>query len=303
MKNRKILIVEDDEVSRGAMEKVLQSYNYEAYSCRDGLEAISRLEEDSFDILITDLHMPGMDGFELIRKAKMIQPDLPTILITGFPTEEVKSKAKEERMDGFFSKPVDWDELYLLLGALLESGKVRRKDVFLNARGRERPFQSRGIIFALVLFFLILFDIQPSKGQPPFYPQNKSMWRMGGQGACWQSSDLALIETQTKALEGLQRDYTVEAMPMRRELMSIRYELRHLIRDPNVQSKVLFDRQKKISDLQVKLDNLSLSYQIKARSILTKEQLEHLPQDCSLGMSPEYEMLIGIGRGPRRGLR
>ena len=74
---------------------------------------------------------------------------------------------------------------------------------------------------------------------------------MRGQEDCWQSSDLALTETQTKALEGLQRDYTIEAIPLRRELMSLRFELRHLIRDPNVQPKVLFDRQKKISDLQV----------------------------------------------------
>ena len=85
--------------------------------------------------------------------------------------------------------------------------------------------------------------------------------------------------------------------------MTIRFELRHLIRDPHVQSKALFDRQKKISDLQGKLDTLSLSYQIKARSILKKEQLEQLPQDCSLEISPEYENLIGTGKGPRRGLR
>ena len=69
--NPRILIVEDDEFSRGAMEKVLQSYGYETCSCRDGEEAISRLEKGCFDILITDLHMPGMDGFELIQKAKM----------------------------------------------------------------------------------------------------------------------------------------------------------------------------------------------------------------------------------------
>ena len=125
---------------------------------------------------------------------------------------------------------------------------------------------------------------------------------MRGHEACWQSPDLALTEIQTKALEGLQRDYTVEAVPLRSELMSLRFELRHLIRDPNVQSRVLFDRQKKISDLQVRLDNLSLSYQIKARSILTKEQLEQLPQDCLLVVSPEYGVVIGIGRTPRRGL-
>jgi Spy/CpxP family protein refolding chaperone len=161
----------------------------------------------------------------------------------------------------------------------------------------------RGIVIALILLLLCLFYIQMAKAQQPFYPQNKPMVRMNGQGVCWQFSDLVLTETQTKALESLQRDYTVEAIPLRRELMSLRFELRHLIRDPYVQSKVLFDRQKKISDLQVKLDTLSLSYQIKARSILTKEQLEQLPQDCSLAISPEYEILIGTGKGPRRGLR
>jgi len=301
--NPKILIVEDDEFSRGAMEKVLQSYGYETCSCGNGVEAISRLQEDSSDILITDLHMPGIDGFELIRKARTIHPYLPSILITGFSTEEVRSKANDEKVDGFFSKPVDWDQLHLFLGTLLRSKKVRSKEVFSNARGRKRPFHSRGIIFALVLSILILFEIQPSKAQPPFYPKNESVWRMRGQEACWQSSDLALTETQTKALEGLQRDYTVEAIPLRKDLMSLRFELRHLIRDPNVQSKVLFDQQKKISDLHVKLDNLSLSYQIKARSILTKDQLEQFPQDCSLEMNPEYEIRIGIGRGPRRGPR
>jgi len=157
----------------------------------------------------------------------------------------------------------------------------------------------------ILIMFLIftVFNVQPSKAQPFFYSQNKPMWKVDSQGGCWQSSDLALTEAQTKALEGLQRDYTVEAIPLRSELMSLRFELRHLIRDPNVPSKVLFDQQKKISDFHVKLDNLSLSYEIKARSILTKEQWEQFPQECSLEMSPEYEIRIGIGRGPRRGPR
>jgi Spy/CpxP family protein refolding chaperone len=154
-----------------------------------------------------------------------------------------------------------------------------------------------------MFFIFTLFNVQMSKAQPSFYPQNKPTWKVDSQGACWQSSDLVLTETQTKTLGNLQCAFVAEAMPVRKELMSVRFELRHLIRDPNIPSKVLFDRQKKISELQLKLDNLSLSYQIKARSILTKEQLEQLPQDCSLGMSPEYDILIGIGRGSRRGPR
>jgi Spy/CpxP family protein refolding chaperone len=112
-----------------------------------------------------------------------------------------------------------------------------------------------------------------------------------------------LTEEQIKAIERLQHTYLSKALPLRRELISSRFELRHLIRDPNVQPKTLLDLQKRISELQTRLDNLSLSYQIEVRTILTKEQLEQLPQDCSLGISPEYDVLTGIGRAPRGGLK
>jgi CheY-like chemotaxis protein len=303
MKSQKILIVEDDDFSRGVMEKLLQSYNYETFSCALPEEAITRLKQEPFNILITDLHMSGMDGLELIRKARMIHPSLPTILITAFSGEEVRDKAKEEKVDGFFSKPVDWAPLYLLLGTLSGSEKIRNKDMSLSVSGRKRPFQPRGIIFALILFILILFGIQPSKAQPPFHPQNKPKLRMDGQDAYWKYSDLDLTEAQKKTLEGLQRAYASEALPLRMELMSLGFELRYLIRDPNVQPKILLDRQKKISELQAKLDDLSLSYQIKARSILTKEQFERLPQDYSFGMELGFGTEIGIGRRPRKGPR
>ena len=170
-------------------------------------------------------------------------------------------------------------------------------------KARKGLYLFERIVFAIILFILIIFCGQPSNAQPPFSPQNRSMLRMDSQEACWQSSDLGLTEDQTKALEDLQRLYMAEALPMRRELMSLRFELRQLIRDPSIQSKILLDRQKKISELQGKLDNLSLSYQMKARSTFTKEQLEQLPHDCLVGMSTGYEMLIGAGRGPRRELR
>jgi len=303
MKTRKILIAEDDAFSRGAMEKLLQSYNYETFSCALPEEAIVRLKQESFNILITDLHMPGMDGFELIRKARMIQPRLLTIMMTGFPTDEIKCRAKEEGVDGFFSKPVDWDELYTLLDTLTGSGKVNNQDMPVNIRKGKWAYVSRGILFALILLLLTIFYVQMSKAQSPFYPQNRPMLRSDSQEACWQSSDLALTEEQTRALEALRDAYLAEATPLRRELIPLRFELRHLIRYPDVQPKKLLDRQKKISELQAKLESLSLSYQIKARAILTREQLERLPTDCSMGMDTGFEIMIGIGRGPQRGFR
>jgi hypothetical protein len=152
------------------------------------------------------------------------------------------------------------------------------------------------IVFALISYLMIIFGSQPSKAQPALYPQSKPMLRMDGQHACWESAELGLTEVQKKAVKGLQRAYALEAFPLRIELMSLKFELRHLIRDPNVQPKILLDRQKKISELQAKLGDLSLSYQIKARSIFTKEQFAKFPQDCFLGMEVGYEMGVIGGK-------
>jgi len=129
-----------------------------------------------------------------------------------------------------------------------------------------------------ILTVFILINIKVSEAQRA-YPSNiKSNSRMESQGTCWESSSLALTEAQKKALEALRRTYMAEAMPIRMELFALRIELRHLLSDPNVQSQILFNRQRKISVLQARIEELSLSYQVKAKSIFTKEQLERLPQ-------------------------
>ena len=152
------------------------------------------------------------------------------------------------------------------------------------------------IVFALIFDLLIVFGPQQSKAQPLFYPQSKPTLRMDGQNACWESADLGLTKVQKKALKSLQRTYASEALPLRIKLMSLRFELHYLIRDPNVQPKILLDRQKKILELQAKLNDLSLSYQIKVRSIFTKEQFAKFPQDCSLGMEVGYGMGVMGGK-------
>jgi hypothetical protein len=153
-----------------------------------------------------------------------------------------------------------------------------------------------GIVFPLISYLLIMLGVQPSKAQPSFFPQSKPMLRLDGQNACWESADLGLTEVQKKALKSLQRTYALEALPLRVELISLRFELRYLIRDRNAQPNILLDRQKKISELQAKLDDLRLLYQIKARSLLTKEQFEKLPHDCSLGMEVGYGMGVIGGK-------
>jgi len=127
---------------------------------------------------------------------------------------------------------------------------------------------------------------------------------MDSQGTCWESSTFALTEAQKKTLETLRRAYMAEASPIRTGLFASKIELRHLLLDPNVQPQALFNQQRKISALQAKLEELSLSYQIKARSIFTKEQLERLPQGWGFEMGLGYEVpVMDKGRRSKKRLQ
>jgi DNA-binding response OmpR family regulator len=118
MKAQKILIVDDDFASREAMEKVLQSHGYETFPCGSSKEAVLKIGEESLGILITDFQMRGMDGLELIREAKKIHPETLTILVTGLATEEMRVRVNGQGVNGFFPKPIEWDELIGFLDAL-----------------------------------------------------------------------------------------------------------------------------------------------------------------------------------------
>jgi len=303
MKARKILIVEDDVFSRGAMEKILGSHNYDTSSCATAEEAVIKLQEESFGILITDLRMQEMDGLELIKEARKIHPEILTILMTGLASEEIKLKAKEEGVNGFFSKPIEWDELIALLEVLTRTGKGNYQNIQKNNRKERYLSLQRGIFIMLILSLLTPLGIQFPEAQERFPKLDRPSLRMDSQERCWKSSSFGLTEEQIGALESLQRAYQAEATPKYRELMTLRIELQCYVSDKNIKPQDLMERHKKLLSLQTEFESLSFSYQMKARSILTREQLERLPQDCLLEMGIGYGTGMGIGRGPRKGAR
>jgi DNA-binding response OmpR family regulator len=308
MKARKILVVEDDAFSRGAMEKVLESYNYETSSCATAEEAVIKLHEESFGILITDLRMGRMDGFELITQARKIHPEILTILVTGLATEEIKLKAKEEGVNGFFPKPIEWDELVALLEVLTKTGRSESQNIEKNNGNRGYSLLHRGIFIMLILPLLTLLSIQSPEAQERFPKLDRPKLdrpssRMDSQGRCWKSPSFGLTKEQIGALESLQRAYQAEATPKYRELMTLRLELQCNVSDKDIDPRDLTERHKKLLSLQAEFESLAFSYQMKARSILTKEQLDRLPQDCFLEMGIGYGTGMGIGRGPRKGAR
>lgn len=127
METIKILIVEDDEIFREAMEHLLRNFGHEIRSCTCGKEALACLADEEFDILITDFRMPGMDGLELIEKAQALTSNMATVLVTGVPPENLGDRLKKSKVDGFLSKPIDWQEMTLLLESLSGEDSGREK--------------------------------------------------------------------------------------------------------------------------------------------------------------------------------
>jgi YesN/AraC family two-component response regulator len=247
--------------------------------------------------------MGGMDGLELIKEARRIYPEIPTILVTGLASDEIRLKAKEEGVNGFFSKPIEWGELIALLEVLRKTGKGNNQNSEKNNGKMKYSLLQCGIFIMLILSLLTLLGVQFSEAQDRLPKLDRPSLRMDSQGRCWKSPSFALTEEQMKALENLQRAYQEELAPKYWELMTLRLELQCYVLDKSIKPQDLMERHKKLLSLQTEVETLSFSYQMKARSILTKEQLDRLPQDCLLEMGIGYGAGVGIGRAPRRGPR
>ncbi len=105
----RILIAEDESRVAQTLCRALslpEGGNYHVESCGSGEEALALLRETRFDLLITDLRMPGMNGFELLHKCQSIRPDLRRILITAYGSPYIEEKADQLGVDAYLAKPL-----------------------------------------------------------------------------------------------------------------------------------------------------------------------------------------------------
>ena len=103
-KNKKVLIVEDNpNMSSLLADILLQCFDLKSEKAKDGQEALDILKDEAFDLVITDLMMPKIDGKELLKTVKQNFPKLPVVLITGYEAEF--NPEEEPRPDGFLLKP------------------------------------------------------------------------------------------------------------------------------------------------------------------------------------------------------
>jgi two-component system cell cycle response regulator CpdR len=110
-KMSKILLAEDDTDMRRFLVKALQNAGYEVISYDNGLSAYQRLREEPFELLLTDIVMPEMDGIELARRASELDPDIKIMFITGFAAVALNSDSAAPKNAKVLSKPVHLRDL------------------------------------------------------------------------------------------------------------------------------------------------------------------------------------------------
>ncbi|MCX8116681.1 MAG: hybrid sensor histidine kinase/response regulator [Desulfobacterota bacterium] len=122
----KILIVEDESLVRDMVASYVTQLGFEAVTVQNGLEALERLRQEAFTILLTDIKMPGMDGFGLMREVRSEFPEIPIVAMTGHGASYTFTDVVEAGATDYLTKPFTLDELRAKLNRLLrEKGLLR----------------------------------------------------------------------------------------------------------------------------------------------------------------------------------
>jgi DNA-binding NtrC family response regulator len=134
MSSAKILVVDDDATFRMTTAALLESDGYEVDSAPDGQQAVERLKNHQFDLLLVDLRMPGIDGISLVEALRLWGHGVPILMISGFGTVETAVRALQTGVDDFLQKPVEPDVLSARVADLLER-RPRHADTAPSAAG------------------------------------------------------------------------------------------------------------------------------------------------------------------------
>ncbi len=110
-KKKKVLLVEDETVMRESMRDWLLEYGYDVECVETGEEALKRIKEEDFGVIVLDLRLPGIDGLEVYEQAKDFRPETRGIMITAYPSKETREKAKRLGLLDYLAKPFEVEAL------------------------------------------------------------------------------------------------------------------------------------------------------------------------------------------------
>ena len=128
----RILVVDDEAVIRDGLQRILSGEGYDVESCSSGFGALECLQKKEFQLVITDLKMPGMSGIDLLKNVKILQPGTPVILITGYACVDTAVDAMKNGACDYISKPFSPDILFEKVSHALQSRSQTPEEIFLK---------------------------------------------------------------------------------------------------------------------------------------------------------------------------
>ncbi|MCK6550362.1 sigma-54 dependent transcriptional regulator [Myxococcota bacterium] len=143
-----VLLVDDDDGVRFTLSEILVELDVEVLEARDGAAALAILGQRDVDLVITDLKMPGIDGMELLRRAKAQRPELKLVMITAHGSETAAVEAMKLGAFDYFPKPFEVDQVAHVVRRATEHVTLRRENARLRAEltlGRHMVYRSRAM--------------------------------------------------------------------------------------------------------------------------------------------------------------
>ncbi len=131
--NSKILIVDDEEIVLRSCKRILEGRDYEVETVLEGREALRKIDDNGYDVLILDIKMPGIDGLEVLQRVKETHPDIDVIMITGLHEIEAAVKAMKLGAFDFLPKPFDPAELQMTVSRALERRQLLQENLSLKS--------------------------------------------------------------------------------------------------------------------------------------------------------------------------
>ena len=148
----KILIVDDDKGIRNTLRDILELEKYKVDDSSDGLDAIVKLKQNDYDVIIMDIKMPKMDGMEALERIQILKPDIPVIMISGHGNIDTAVDSVKKGAFDFIQKPPDLNRLFITIRNAMDKSslitekntlqrKVTRKSAVQEIIGNSAPIQ------------------------------------------------------------------------------------------------------------------------------------------------------------------
>ncbi|HEY7162911.1 MAG TPA: sigma-54 dependent transcriptional regulator, partial [Acidobacteriota bacterium] len=140
-----ILVIDDEKSMRDFLAIMLKKEGYQVQLAENGKTGLNAINKNVFDVIISDIRLPDIDGLELLRQTKKISPDTDFILITAYASTETAVEAVKIGAADYIYKPFDIEEMKIIIHRCISKKKLERENVYLK-KTVERQFQFENII-------------------------------------------------------------------------------------------------------------------------------------------------------------